>query len=146
VLETLSNREKSDWRSLAQASQTCTSRRCTGLSGVHRTVPGAHAGAPDEQAALEKNSTLCGYNSADYLMCTGLSSEPTINGRLHHRGPTVDCHQVRRSETVRRSQRSEGRGDQKVPPNCPVRHRGRRIQQLTATDPNSRLTWQGTGQ
>jgi hypothetical protein len=32
--------------SLAKASQTCTSLRCIGLSGVHRTVCGAQAGAP----------------------------------------------------------------------------------------------------
>jgi hypothetical protein len=30
-----------DWKSLAKFSQTCTSLRCTGLSGVHRTVSGA---------------------------------------------------------------------------------------------------------
>jgi hypothetical protein len=27
-----------DWRSLAKSSQTCTSLRCTRLSGVHRTL------------------------------------------------------------------------------------------------------------
>jgi hypothetical protein len=33
VLGTLSKREKSDWRSLAKSSQTCTSLWCTRLSG-----------------------------------------------------------------------------------------------------------------
>jgi hypothetical protein len=43
-----------DWRSLAKSSQTCTSLRCTRLSGVHRTVSGAQAGVLDEQVALGK--------------------------------------------------------------------------------------------
>jgi hypothetical protein len=34
-----------DWRSLAKFSQTSTSLRCTGLSGVHRTVSGALFGS-----------------------------------------------------------------------------------------------------
>jgi hypothetical protein len=46
VLGILSNREKSDWRSLAKSSQTCTSLRCTRLSGVHRTVSGAQTNMP----------------------------------------------------------------------------------------------------
>jgi hypothetical protein len=33
-----------DWKSLAKFSQTCTSLRCTGLSGVHQIVFGAQAG------------------------------------------------------------------------------------------------------
>jgi hypothetical protein len=37
VLGTFSKWDKSNWRSLAKASQTCTSLRCTGLSGVHQT-------------------------------------------------------------------------------------------------------------
>jgi hypothetical protein len=41
------------WRSLAKSSQTCTSLWCTGLSGAHRTVSGAQAGA-------ETNSLLSG--------------------------------------------------------------------------------------
>jgi hypothetical protein len=41
----LSNQIRLDWRSLAKYSRTCTSLRCTGLSGVHRTVPGAHTGS-----------------------------------------------------------------------------------------------------
>jgi hypothetical protein len=48
-------------------------------------VSGAQAGAPDEQAALGKNSSIRGYNSSDCLVCTGLSGEPTVkftNGRL----------------------------------------------------------------
>jgi hypothetical protein len=50
------------------SSQTCTSLRCTGLSG-------AQAGVPDELAALGKNSACRGYNSPDRLVCTGLSGE-----------------------------------------------------------------------
>jgi hypothetical protein len=34
VLGNFSIREKFKWRSFAQASQTCTSQRCTGLSGA----------------------------------------------------------------------------------------------------------------
>jgi hypothetical protein len=68
VLGTLSNREKSDWRSLAESSQTCARLRCTGLSGVHRIVSGAQAGSPSEQAAFGKNSVHHGYNSPDCLV------------------------------------------------------------------------------
>jgi hypothetical protein len=57
-----------DWRSLAQGSQTCTSLRCTGLSGVHRTVSGAQAGARDELAALGKSWGSRDYNSPDCLV------------------------------------------------------------------------------
>jgi hypothetical protein len=59
VLGTLTNQMKLDWRSLAKSSQTCTSLRCTGLSGVHWTV------------ALGKSSR------ALRLKFTGLSGEPT---------------------------------------------------------------------
>jgi hypothetical protein len=76
VLETLSNRDKSDWRSLAKSSQTCTSLRCTGLSGVHRTVSGAQANAPDEHAALWKTLRAHVYNLSDCLVRTGLSGVP----------------------------------------------------------------------
>jgi hypothetical protein len=65
-----------DWRSLAKSSQTCTSLRCTGLSGVHRIVSDAQAGAAT-------NSLLSGI-AKDTLAkihwtvrwCTGLSGEP----------------------------------------------------------------------
>jgi hypothetical protein len=76
VLGTLSKREKSNWRSLAKSSQTCTSLRCTGLSDVHWTVSGAQVGSPSEHASLGKNSTRRGYNSPDCPMCTRLSGEP----------------------------------------------------------------------
>jgi hypothetical protein len=69
VLGTLSNQKKSDWRSLVTSSQTCTSLRCTGLSGVHRTLhrtmSGAQAGARGELAALGKSWRSRDYNSLD---------------------------------------------------------------------------------
>jgi hypothetical protein len=90
VLGTLLKRDKSDWRSLAKSSQTCTSLRCTGLSGVHRAVSGAQAGSPVEQAALGKNLAHRGYNSPDCPVCTGLSGEPvaptpTVNNAISGR-------------------------------------------------------------
>jgi hypothetical protein len=70
--------------------------------------------APDEQAALGKNSALYSYNSSDCPVCTGLFGEPTTNGRLHCREPTVDCHRgQKRSETVKGQ----------VGPDYPVCHR-----------------------
>jgi hypothetical protein len=106
VLGTLSNRDKSDWRSLAQASQTCTSLRCTGLSGVHRIVSSVQAGALDEQAAFRKNSALRGYNSPDCLVRPRpTSTSPQgANNRL-----PLGSEMVRRSETVRETQRRSGR-------------------------------------
>jgi hypothetical protein len=61
-----------DWRSLAKSSQTCTSLRCTGLSGVHRTVSGAQDGSATnsllsgivEGAAAKIHRTVRGANSA----------------------------------------------------------------------------------
>jgi hypothetical protein len=68
VLGTLPNQMRLDWRSLAKSSQTCTSLWCTGLSGVHRTVSGAHSGARDELAALEKSWGSHDYNSLNCLV------------------------------------------------------------------------------
>jgi hypothetical protein len=73
VLRTLSNREKSDWRSLAKFSQTCSSLWRTRLSGVHRTVSSAQAGALGELVALEKSWRSRDYNSLDCPVCIGLS-------------------------------------------------------------------------
>jgi hypothetical protein len=58
VLGTLSKREKSDWRSLAKSSQSCTSVRCTGLSGVHRTVSDVQAGASANRSLLRKTQCV----------------------------------------------------------------------------------------
>jgi hypothetical protein len=88
VQGTLSKRDKLDWKSLAEFSQTCT-----GLFDVHwivsgaqagspgeqtalgKNISGAHAGSPGVQAALGKNSAHRGYNSPDCPMCTRLSGE-----------------------------------------------------------------------
>jgi hypothetical protein len=56
----------------------------TRLSGVHRKVSGAQAGASDEHAALGKLLGRCGYKSPDYPVCIGLSGAPAArltNGR-----------------------------------------------------------------
>jgi hypothetical protein len=99
---------------------------------VHRTVrcapdsvrcPGWRA---RRTGRSRENSALHGYNSPD---CP-VSPWPTVNfanGRLPPESETV-----RRLETVRRQVASD----------CPVRHRGRRIQRSTATDTNGRVTWQ----
>jgi hypothetical protein len=109
------------------ARQICTSLWCTGLSGVHD--------ASDEQAALGK--TKCSTVKIHWtVQCvTGLSDEPTTNGLLHQWSTATTTANIRRSETVRKSQRRQ------VAPNCPVRHRGRQIQRSTATDANDRVTW-----
>jgi hypothetical protein len=43
--------------------------------------------------------------------------------------------------TVKNSQKSETVNDGQVALDYLVRHRGRKIQRLTATNPNGRLTW-----
>jgi hypothetical protein len=108
VLGTLSNQKRLDWRSLATPSQTCTSLRCTGLSGVHWTVSGAQAGMPSKLAALGKNSARCGYNSPDCSVCTRLSGEPAAPM------PTIG-HAI----SGRHVDFTNGR---KVTPDCPVCH------------------------
>jgi hypothetical protein len=112
------------------ASQTCTSMWCTGLSG-------AQASAPDEQAALRKNPVLCGCNSPD---CP-VNPWPTVDFTTE--GTTVDCHlDCQRSEGQKWSEKAGRTGLSGVPPDCPVYHKGMRIQQSTATDVNGRVTWQ----
>jgi hypothetical protein len=67
----------------------------------------------------------------DCLVCTGLSGEPTTNGRLHRREATVDCH--------RGQKRSEVKSHRTVW--CATGlSGGRRIQRSTVADPNGRLT------
>jgi hypothetical protein len=81
-------------------SQTCTSLRCTELSGVHRIVSSAQVGTPGELAALEKSWRRHDYNSPDYPVCTGLSGvaaapTPTVGRAIN--GQHVDLtngHQV----------------------------------------------------
>jgi hypothetical protein len=100
---------------------------------VHRTLSGAQAGVPNEQAAREKtqssatkiNRTI--WCAPDCPLCP----RPTTifaNGRLPLR--------LAPSETVRSQKQSATSGRtvlSGVPPACPVRHRGRRIQQSTPT-------------
>jgi hypothetical protein len=96
VLGTLSNQKRLDWRSLATPNQTCTSLRCTGLSGVHRTMSGAQAGAPGELVSLEKNIVRCGYNSP----CLVSQPRPSQQSVARSVGDTWT------SPTVGRSQRT----------------------------------------
>jgi hypothetical protein len=77
VLGNFSNREKFKWRSLAKASQTCTSLRCTGLSGEQ-------AGTPGEHASLGKMLGRCGYNSLDCPVCQ-LRAWPTAGHAISER-------------------------------------------------------------
>jgi hypothetical protein len=141
VLGTLSNREKLDWRSLAESSQTCARLRCTGLSGVHRTVSGAQAGSPSEQAAFGKNSAHHGYNSPDCPVgqpCPRQRSAAPIsrrrvdlaNGRKAAR--TVRCairlSGVPRAPWLQRSALLEKEGNRALflsggAPDCPMRPR-----------------------
>jgi hypothetical protein len=65
MLGTLSNRMRLDWRSLAKSSQTCTSLRCTGLSGVHRTVSGAQAGLATNSLFSGNRRGRCDKKSPD---------------------------------------------------------------------------------
>jgi hypothetical protein len=74
--------------------------------GAPDSVRCPQPGTPDEQTALEKNSALRGYNSPDCPVCIKLSGEPAVNGRLHHSGPTVECHRdYQRSEGQKRSEK-----------------------------------------
>jgi hypothetical protein len=126
VLETLSKRDKSYWRSLAESSQTSTSLRCIGLSDVHRTVSGAQAGSPGEQVALGKNSARHGYNSSDCPVCNAISRRRVDFANGHRAAPDYPV--------VRKHRGCNGRLRQKRKeivrctlsggaPDCPVRLR-----------------------
>jgi hypothetical protein len=120
VLGTLSNWEKSDWRSLAQSSQTCTSLRCTGLSSVHPTVSGAQIGALANRSLLGKCWWLHCCNSLDCPMCTRLSGVPAT-------------HPANDQPRDQRVTRSSANG-QKVAPDYPMCHRGWWLQQSASPE------------
>jgi hypothetical protein len=117
-----------DWRSLAQGSQTCTSLRCTGLSGVHRTVSGAQAGARDELAALGKSWGSRDYNSPDCLVSQPRSCQRSTAQSAGNVWPALIV--TRPHQTVRCAKgvvaatvgfTKKGRESRTVP--CPVVHR-----------------------
>jgi hypothetical protein len=98
------------------ASQDCTSLRCTGLSGVHRTMSSAQAGAPNELAALGK------------MQSTVAKIHRTVRW-AHDQwsySPTVDFSRT----TATRSERTEGQR-KSVAPDYPVHYQDRQIQRLT---------------
>jgi hypothetical protein len=128
-----------DWRSLAKYSQTCTNLRCTGLSGVHRTVSGAQAGSVVNSllSGIAEGTTAKIHRTfrcaPDCPVCTGLSGEPTmpvpmvgsaINGRRvarandHQAAPDYPVCQVDRGFNGRLRQRRK----EIVHCSCPVVH------------------------
>jgi hypothetical protein len=124
----LSNREKSDWRSLVESSWTCARLRCTGLSGVHRTVSGAQAGSLGEQVALGKNSARHDYNSPDCPMsqpCPRQRSAEQSAGDAWTSPTVTRQHQIVRCATsvvaTMVGFTRKGRKSRNVP--CPVGHR-----------------------
>jgi hypothetical protein len=77
---------------LAKSNQTCTSLRCTGLSGVHRTVSGARLAHPDEHVALRKKPRYRVCNSLDcsvYTRQSGVTVVHPSNGRSRISGRHV---------------------------------------------------------
>ena len=105
MLGIFSNREKSNWRSLAKSSQTCTSLWCTGLSGVHRIVSGARMACPVNMPLLGKGRGAVAkihrifWCTPDCPMCQS-RAQPTVDraiSRWHVAQPTFR----RRHRTVR---------------------------------------------
>jgi hypothetical protein len=76
---------------------------------------------------------------APWLKFTRLSGESAANGHLCQRS-TITASEAseghKLSATLGRTRMSG------VPPDCPVRHKDRRIQWSTALNPNGQLTWQ----
>jgi hypothetical protein len=128
---------KLDWRSLAKSSQTCTSLRCTGLSGVHRTQAGS--AAKSLLSGIGEGAVAKNHRTARW--CTGLAGEPSapaptvgsaINGqhvgRANGHQAAPDCSVCTRQCPVRQGDRRlNGRLRQKrkqiVHCSCPVVHR-----------------------
>jgi hypothetical protein len=71
-----------------EANQNCCSQWRTGLSGVHRIVPSALAGALRELAALGFSQHSSTKNHRTDWCATGLSGETT---KQRSTSPTVDC-------------------------------------------------------
>jgi hypothetical protein len=99
-----------DWRSLAKSSHTCTSLRCTRLSGVHRTVSGAQAGTPANRTLSEKTQRIV----AIFHRTVWCAPDCPMS---QSRQPTVGC-----AISGRHVDFTNGR---KVTPDYPVCHEGR---------------------
>jgi hypothetical protein len=133
VLWTLSNREKSDWRSLAKSSKTCTSLRCTGQCPVPRLAPWQTDRSwenTEGAAAIIHQTVRCAPDCSVCQSCAQPMVDRAISG-WHVAQPTVR----RRHQTVRCAtwpMASNGRLRQKRKeithcslsngaPDCPVR-------------------------
>jgi hypothetical protein len=102
---------KLDWSSLAMYSQTCTSLRCTGLSGVHWTVRWANSartnGRQHDQRATRGQSQRSPGRTGLCPVCQG---DQGLNGRLRQRRKEIghcSCPVVYR--TVRCGNRHKGK-------------------------------------
>jgi hypothetical protein len=105
VLGNFSKWEKSNWRSLAKASQTCTSLRCTELSSVHRTVSSALAGTQVNSPLSEKADDAMAKIHRTVWCPNGLFGVPVerpANDRSHDQRATCTSPMVTRPHwTVR---------------------------------------------
>jgi hypothetical protein len=94
------------------------------------------------------NWLLSGFLSAYPLKFIGLSGVPPdctmrqwINDQLHPMVDCADCGAVCSTEVRSQPAKSEYTGLSGVPPDCLMPQEDRRLQLLTAPNPNGRLTW-----
>jgi hypothetical protein len=105
---------------LAKANQTCTSLRCTRLSGVQRIVSGAQVGAPTNRPLSGKFCGLHNYNSPNCPVC-----QPHARQRSN----------TRSAGDTWLSQWSEDHIELfGVPPHCPVCNGGRWLQRSASPE------------
>jgi hypothetical protein len=92
VLGNFSNREKFKWTSFAQASQTCTSLRCTGLSsaGLAHLVNRALLGKSQGTAAIIHRTVRCAPDCPVCIVLSSVLAARSANGRsCDQRAPRV---------------------------------------------------------
>jgi hypothetical protein len=126
---------------LAKSSQTCASLRCTGLSGVHRIVSGAQAGALANRLLSEKTqraTTIIHWTVRCAPDCPLSQPRPSQRWAARSAGDTWTSPMVRRQHrTIRCATRLSGvprgamaatvgfaeKGRKSRTVHCPVVHR-----------------------
>jgi hypothetical protein len=109
-------------------------------------------GAPDcpvPRLVCPTNRSLSGKLNAPPIKFIGLSGVHQTIRWAHDQwstSPTIDCHRDchhQKQSEVRNGQQQSGHPRLSgVPPDCPVRHRGRMIHWSTSTNANNWETWQ----
>jgi hypothetical protein len=104
---------------------------------AHRTLSGA-PGPPNEQATLGNSLGLLRYNSPDYLVCTGLSGEPSEQRLPTRQRSTAQMNSDEQYRAEVRAAKSEVTGHVWCATGLSGAAKGKGLQRSTAPNPNGR--------